>query len=264
MEESDGVWEDVVENEGEEVPPMPTTPSPTGSVTRSSPRKRKSLHRTTYIATPPRKVATLPIPKQLRPPRNIIAAEDIVNGAVNGTSFTLRYLFDIFSTAIKLLRRPLYFIVFLWMLSFIITRVQHTLWSAFGPLCYLPGLHSSRLCRAPDSVGTSRGRPRWADYPKLIDVQSTTFEHLLDESVGGSGLSLEIKKAEMATTDLVTLVRVSNLHSRDTLGDTLVEFVDDAKKAGRGLQKLTSKIGGAVDKSVLLFIIKESFSLHLL
>jgi len=66
--------------------------------------------------------------------------------------------------------------------------------------------------------------------------------------VGGSGLSLEIKKAEMATSDLIALVRVSNnLRSRDMLAESLAQFVNDAKKTGRGLQKLSSKIGGAVD-----------------
>jgi len=90
--------------------------------------------------------------------------------------------------------------------------------------------------------------PRWADYPKLVDTQSATFEQLLHESIGGSGLSLEIKKAEMATSDLVTLVRVSNLKSKEMLADSLSDFVVDAKKTGRDLHKLTSKVGGAVDK----------------
>ncbi|KAF9000668.1 hypothetical protein BDQ17DRAFT_1359325 [Cyathus striatus] len=42
-----------------------------------------------------------------------------------------------------------------------------------------------------------------------MDVQSKTFEQLLDESTGGSGLSLEIKKAEMATSDLTSLVQAT-------------------------------------------------------
>jgi hypothetical protein len=88
---------------------------------------------------------------------------------------------------------------------------------------------------------------KWADYPKLVDIQSSSFEQLLDESVGGQGLALEVKKAEMATSDLVTLVRVSDLRSRDTLVRTLVNFVEDAKKTGRGLQSLSAKINGAVD-----------------
>jgi hypothetical protein len=78
-------------------------------------------------------------------------------------------------------------------------------------------------------------------------VQSATFEQLLDESSSGSVLALKIKKAEMATTDLVTLVRVSDLRSRDMLGDALRQFVDDARLAGRALNKLNSKVAGAVD-----------------
>lgn len=91
---------------------------------------------------------------------------------------------------------------------------------------------------------------QWADYPKLMDVQTNTFEQLLDQTAGGSGLSLEVKKAEMATNDLVTLVRVSDLRSRDLLAETLVNFVDEARKTARGLQRFTSKVQGSVDRSV--------------
>jgi hypothetical protein len=96
-----------------------------------------------------------------------------------------------------------------------------------------------------------------------MDVQSATFEHLLDESVGGSGLSLEIKKAQLATADLATLVRISDLKSREMLADTLVEFMNDAKSTGSGLQRLSSKVGGAVDRYVLRFVYLVS-SLRLL
>jgi hypothetical protein len=82
----------------------------------------------------------------------------------------------------------------------------------------------------------------------MIDVQSAMFEQLLDEAVGGSSLALEIKKAEMATTDLIALVRVSKLSSRDVLAESLAEFVEDAKTTGRGLQKLNAKVRGAVDR----------------
>ncbi|KAF8150695.1 hypothetical protein B0H34DRAFT_630720, partial [Crassisporium funariophilum] len=175
------------------------------------------------------------------------------NMAIGSLKFTVRYSMDVFSTAIHLLRRPLSLLVFLWLFAFIISRISHTLRGAFSPLCILPGISSSRLCRSWDDL-SSQGKqnPRWADYPKLVDVQSKSFGQLLDESVGGSGLSLEIKKAEMATTDLVTLVRVSDLKGRDTLATSLVEFVEDAKKTGRGLQRLSSKIGGAVDSTMAM------------
>lgn len=91
-----------------------------------------------------------------------------------------------------------------------------------------------------------------------MNVQSKSFETLLEEAVDGPGLALEIKKAEMATSDLATLVRVSELKSRDMLAASLGDFVEDARKAGRGLTRFSSKVGGAVDKSVHYFILSSS------
>jgi hypothetical protein len=143
------------------------------------------------------------------------------------------------------LRQPLSFFLFIWFLAVLIIRLNNTIRAAFAPLCYVPGISSSSFCVLP--AYDENKAPKWADYPKLVDVQSVTFEQLLDESVGGSSLALEIKKAELATSDLVTLVKVSDLKSRDMLAESLNDFVDDARKAGRGLQKLNSKVGGAVD-----------------
>ena len=91
--------------------------------------------------------------------------------------------------------------------------------------------------------------PQWADYPKMVALQSKTFQQLMDESIGQhSALSLEVKKAEMAITDLVCYVRLSKLNAKDTLARSLSQFVLDSKKTGSRLQKLSSKIGGTVDK----------------
>ena len=79
-------------------------------------------------------------------------------------------------------------------------------------------------------------------------MQSKTFEQLLDETVGSTSLALDIKKAEMATHDLVTVVKLSDLKSRDYLADALVAFSDDARETARGLQRLNAKISGSVDK----------------
>ncbi|KAG6865788.1 hypothetical protein C0991_011780 [Blastosporella zonata] len=240
-------WEDVEDIENQ---PRPLASDSSGSVRAgvSSPHRRRFTHRTTYLASPARKqISAPPTPsKSRRAPRKSVARGDVLDGALDGASFTFKYFFDVFYTAIRLLRRPLGLLLFLWLLAFIIGRISHTFRGAFAPLCLLPGLYGSRFCEAPTPGGTP-SPPRWADYPKLVDVQTSTFEHLLDDSVGGAGLSLELKKAEMATSDLVTLVRISDLKARETLGNTLSEFVDDAKKTGRDLQKLSSKIGGAVD-----------------
>lgn len=253
----DNHWEDVEDIEGHPRPPTP----PPGSVRLgiSSPRKRRLPHRSTYVASPARKQLVVPpTPKKQKLPPKALVRKEILDGAMHGASFTFRYFFDIFSTAIRLLRRPLGLLIFLWLLVLIVGRISHTVRGVFQPLCLLPGLYGSRFCGTLTQVGGDPKSPRWADYPKLIDVQSEAFERLLDESVGGSGLSLEIKKAELATTDLVTLIRISDLKSRDTLSDTLSEFVDDAKKTGRDLQKLSSKIGGAVDNIMAV----NDYALH--
>jgi hypothetical protein len=240
-------WEDVLDTQN---PLSSTAYSPAGSV-RSSPRKRRPNHKTTYYASSPRRSPGVQVPpRYFEPQRIAITQEEIVDGAIRGGKFTIKYIFDVFSAAVWLLRRPLSFIMFLCLLGFIVGRVSHIIHGAFMPLCYLPGSSAFRFCRLSNNKGKL---PQWADYPKLIDVQSATFGHLLDESVGGSGLSLEIKKAQLATADLATLVRISDLKSRDMLADALVEFVNDAKRTGSGLQRLSSKVGGAVDRYVLHF-----------
>lgn len=82
----------------------------------------------------------------------------------------------------------------------------------------------------------------------MVEIQSKTFEQLLDESIGSSSVALDIKKAEMATSDLVTLVRMSDLRSKDHLANALSSFSEDARDTARGLQKLNAKISGSVDK----------------
>jgi hypothetical protein len=127
--------------------------------------------------------------------------------------------------------------------------------SALAPICSTPII--SLICvtskpREPPHPPNSDRPPRWADFPSLLNVESKTLESLLDEMVEGPGLALEIRKAEMATSDLATLVRVSDLKSREFLADALSEFVKDARKVGRGLTRFSSKVGGTVDSYVHL------------
>ncbi|KAJ3910854.1 hypothetical protein F5877DRAFT_55854, partial [Lentinula edodes] len=137
----------------------------------------------------------------------------------------------------------LYFITFVWLTT---QPLLSTINTAFGPLCSVPGIASTRLCSDLEHHNFQL-RPLWADFPRLMNAQTLTFEQLLDNSVGGSGLSLDIKKAEMAMSDLVVLIKFSELSSKDVLSDALTKFAHDARRTGRGLQTLGSRIGGAVD-----------------
>ncbi|KAJ7262747.1 hypothetical protein B0H12DRAFT_306422 [Mycena haematopus] len=224
------IFEDIVE---EVVLSRPRSPGRSTTSSRTSPRKRRFK-----IASPRKAPPTIPPNAKIA-----IPTEHMYSGGL----FIVTYIFDVLKMAIQLLRRPLSFLVFLWMFAFILHRISHTLRAAFSPLCRIPGISSSALCLPDGYMATSDRSPKWADYPTLVDVQSSTLEQLLDESTSGSVLALQIKKAEMATTDLVTLVRVSDLKSRDMLGDALRQFVDDARVAGRALNKLNAKVAGAVD-----------------
>ena len=51
----------------------------------------------------------------------------------------------------------------------------------------------------------------------------------------------------MASNDLITLVKASSLGSKDQIVERLSRFVDDARRTGRSLHSLGSKINGAVD-----------------
>ncbi|KAJ3872876.1 hypothetical protein F5051DRAFT_338568 [Lentinula edodes] len=156
-----------------------------------------------------------------------------------------RFAYTIFTRLASIGWRTLYLLTFMWVT---VTPLLPAISTVLRPLCFVPGIASTDLCSDYDPQNyLLRDRPLWADFPRLMNAQSSTFEQLLDNSVGGSGLSLDIKKAEMAMSDLVILVKFSELTSKDVLGDALSAFAHDARRAGRGLQTLGSKVGGAVD-----------------
>ncbi|KAI0325453.1 hypothetical protein GY45DRAFT_1330264 [Cubamyces sp. BRFM 1775] len=257
--ENDGEWEDVPDaNLAREEPRTTTIHRRTSSASLNAPStprtaaRRRKPGKTIYVAqTPPasplrrpaRAPQVQPQPPNWRPPRPAIDREQVQDALVGGGAETLRYCFSVIAHALRLLRWPFGILLALWLLGTILARFSSTFRTALGPICWIPGISGSVFCRAPQTEPL----PQWADYPKLVEIQSSSFEQLLDGSVGGSGLSLEIKKAEMASKDLITLVRYSELKSKDHLAEALNEFVEDAKRTGKGLQKLTSKINGAVD-----------------
>jgi len=167
----------------------------------------------------------------------------------------LRYIAEVFCTVLRMVKYPISNILAIMVCAYALSIMLHRVRSALAPVCTMPVI--SLLCSAGPPVGPSRPphpqhTPLWADFPSLIKVEDKTFESLIDETLEGAGLALEIKKAEMATSDLVTLVRVSNMESREILTDALSAFEKDARKVSRGLTRFSSKVGGAVDKCVHL------------
>ena len=163
------------------------------------------------------------------------------------------YVLKVVADAFHLNRRIFSLALGFAMLWFLFSMMRSQLISVAKPVCSLPIVpRMIPFCRwevfkeSPTHI--SAGRPvRWADYPNLVDLQTRTFDQLLDEGVGSKGLATDVKRAEMASNDLITLVRASDLRSRDQIAERLGKFVDDAKGTGRSLHSLGSKINGAVD-----------------
>jgi hypothetical protein len=58
---------------------------------------------------------------------------------------------------------------------------------------------------------------------------------------------LEAMKTEVASNDLITLVRASDLKSKGQIAERLTIFADDARATGESLHSLGTKINEAVD-----------------
>ena len=165
----------------------------------------------------------------------------------------LKYAVKVVGESFHLYRWFFSFALGILALGFLFSAITSQLISFARPICSLPVVSPIiPFCRweifKGSSARISDGQPiRWADYPKLVDMQTRTFDQLLDESVGNKGLAFEVRKAEMASSDLITLVRASDLKSRDQIAERLGKFMDDARGTGRSLHSLGAKIHGAVD-----------------
>ncbi|KAF8867834.1 hypothetical protein BD779DRAFT_1685251 [Infundibulicybe gibba] len=173
---------------------------------------------------------------------NQIPTDELAEHARTGLRFTLRYFITVFGRAISLLKFPLSILLGFYLFALLLNRAAPTLHRTFAPICRLPFASSLALCAPPPPV-----QVRWADFPALEKVQTASLDQLLENAAGGPALALELKRAEMATGDLAVLVRASDMPAREALAGLLNEFVTDAREAGRGLHRLSAKIGGTVD-----------------
>ncbi|OJA10631.1 hypothetical protein AZE42_12955 [Rhizopogon vesiculosus] len=154
----------------------------------------------------------------------------------------LSYIIDISFRAVQRMRVPLS-ILFLSILAFVMMRFLGTLRTAFAPICYLPFVSKPALCAPldPDILC----HPKRADFPQLMEVQSSKLEQLLEDSLGASELSLKIGASNFPTSDINLDI---NFKPSQVLADLLTTLDKDAKKTAGSLIKLSSKAGSAVDK----------------
>ncbi|OJT14957.1 hypothetical protein TRAPUB_8487 [Trametes pubescens] len=174
---------------------------------------------------------------------------------IAGASHIINWLYDVIRMVATLSKGPVALVLLFYISSFLFQGVIDTTFSGFSalsPICNVfPRFPLCTMQPGAASVagvgGTSAKR---VDFPSLMDLQSRTLDRLLSQSATGSQLALSVKQAELAVKDLSTLVRASNLTSKEQLASSLDEFTVEAKATGRGLQKLSAKLYGAVDNII--------------
>lgn len=169
--------------------------------------------------------------------------------------FLWRLFWDVLRLSFSILRYPLALFlviwIFGWALSAFTTLVLDKL---VKPVCDVPVLSTfcgDLVAHRFDSRQTGSASTDVAvkpDFPALVKLQSVSLSELMAGSADGSQLSLDIKMAQMATSDLISLVKISDLTTRGSIADALEAFVDEARATARDLQKLNAKVSGAVDQ----------------
>jgi len=165
----------------------------------------------------------------------------------------LCYIAEVLNTVLRMMKYPISIPLAIMACACALAIMSDVVRSVLPPMCSIPAiLRPAGAHVGPSCPPNPQRTPVWADFPSFIKVEDKTFESLIDETAEGAGLALEIEMAEMATSDLVTLVRVSNMDNREIFADALSAFEKDARKVSRGLTRFSSKVGGAVDKYVHL------------
>lgn len=169
------------------------------------------------------------------------------NQAKQILTFTTSYVADILRTALWLLKKPLGLVTFAILLIIALGFVIDRFRSVLSPLCTLPVLQFTAVCSSHSPVPLDMKNPKTADFARLVELQDG-FSGIMAMNAGVGEIGLKLKQSEMATLDLATLVGVSDFKNREALVRALLQFVDDAQKAGDGLHRLSAKLDGAVDR----------------
>jgi hypothetical protein len=145
-------------------------------------------------------------------------ARDIFELAVEHIGIMLAWLLDIIVGAINVLKRPLSYLLAVWLLFglLVIGRnlLTNSIYASLSPVCRIPGASFLNLPFCPVyRVDNRNGDPPNVQFNDLMNVQAK-FEEVLEESAGGVSLPLDMKRGEASIRDLRQLVRYSHLQSK--------------------------------------------------
>lgn len=168
-------------------------------------------------------------------------------------SGTFIWLASVVGLAFRYAKRPLALLLAIYLScgAIIVTQnmLQRSILASLSPLCRIPGASYLNLpfCPAPGYAGIGSDEPaNPVEFDDLMNVQSK-FENVLEKTADGVSLPLEMKRSETSLRDLRTLVKHSDIQSRDELMFEFDGFVETARRSAGDLQKFNTHVGSAVD-----------------
>lgn len=168
----------------------------------------------------------------------------------------LRWAAAVIGLAFHYAKRPLALLlaVYLSCGAIIITQnmLQKSIYVSLSPLCRVPGASLLSLPFCPETTfDVPEVNPNPVEFDDLMSVQAK-FEDVLEKSVDGVSLPLEMKRSETSLRDLRTLVKHSDIQARDELIFEFDGFIDTARQSASDLQRFNTHVGSAVDAVITI------------
>ncbi|RIA93235.1 hypothetical protein C1645_804160 [Glomus cerebriforme] len=152
----------------------------------------------------------------------------------------INYIIDVLVGTLNLLKPIISIILAVYVILFLSNTFQQEI--------------SLVVCRMPLSSYIPFCQEPIPDFSKLVNRQVETYEQIMDQQLSYNGpsssLALDIKKAELATADLRTLIKYSSLVTASELSNRLSEFIDKARSVGRDLQILQARTRSSLDNLI--------------
>ncbi|KAI8629841.1 hypothetical protein F5Y19DRAFT_464499 [Xylariaceae sp. FL1651] len=123
--------------------------------------------------------------------------------------------------------------------------------ASLSPICRIPGASLVNLPFCPDGppVSESKNAAQHIEFDELMNVQAQ-FEKVLEDSAHGVSLPMEMKRSEASVRDLRTMVKYSDLPTRDELVYEFDGYIDSVRQISNDLQSFNTHVGSAVDSVI--------------
>ena len=159
---------------------LASSQSPQKATSNASRRRRappRAVTRTVFIASggsSPRKPTSRSrnekskVEKSRETPPPLVTREEIHSALTRGTRSSASYIFDVTASFFSLIKRFLAFFLFIYVLALIINALSASIRAVISPICYIPIISSSQLCRWQFyDVGSGKEPQQYVDYCTL-------------------------------------------------------------------------------------------------